>query len=236
MGIIRDVLNDQIEQKGKQKSYDTTGTILEYNNATNTATVKFRNPHGEGTFRRENVPIANTLGGLCGSGIRPGQECSIAFRSNNVYAPVITGILTNYYQEKTSADQGAYIVDEMIINVQIPEEITPMTADWIDSDNANVQKYINDYSRYANRDVNTCVYDMTRNIDKYSDREQGITNLNTKSTVKLKENGDIDIFVANNVGIRVSPKDNSISMYGKFKVNGQEIDLGKILNDMVDKE
>lgn len=236
MGIIKDKLNEQIDQKGKQKSYDTTGTILAYNNVTNTATVRFRNPHGEGTFRRENVPVVNTLGGLCGSGIYPGQQCSISFRSNNVHAPVITGILTNYYNEKTSADQGAYLVDETITLVQKPEEILPMSAGWLDEDNDNPYKYINDYSRYADKDINIDVYNMIRSIDKYSDKEQGITNLSTKSTVKLKENGDIDIFVANNIGIRISPKDKSISLHGKFKINGKEIDLEKILNDMVSKE
>lgn len=236
MGIIKDKLNEQIDQKGKLQFNDTTGTILAYNEITNTATVRFKNPNGEGTFRRENVPIANSLGGLCGSGIQVGQQCSISFRANNVYAPVITGVLTNFYQEKTSKDQGACLVDESILSVEKPTTILPMSAEWLDEDNQDPTKYLNAYSNYADDNVDTKIYNLIRTLDKYSNKEQGITNLSTKSTVKLKENGDIDIFVANNIGIRVSPKDNSISLYGKLKINGKVIDLEQILNDMLSKE
>lgn len=236
MGIIKDKLNEQIDQKSKLQFSDTTGTILEYNEITNTATVRFNNPNGEGTFRRENVPIANSLGGLCGSGIAPGLQCSISFRSNNVYAPVITGLLTNFYQEKTAKDQGAYLVDEDILFAEKPDVILPMSAEWLDEDNEDINKYINAYSNYINQDVDTETYNLIRALDRYSNKEQGVTNLHTKSTVKLKENGDIDIFVANNVGIRISPKDGSINIHGKLKVNGKTIDFEKIFNDMLNKE
>ena len=51
-------------------------------------------------------------------------------------------------------------------------------------------------------------------MDKYTAEESGMTNLDTKSTVKLRENGDIDIFVSHNVGIRISNTDHKIYMYG----------------------
>ena len=41
-----------------------------------------------------------------------------------------------------------------------------------------------------------------------------MTNLDTRSTIKLRENGDIDIFVSHNVGIRISNTDHKIYMYG----------------------
>ena len=40
---------------------------------------------------------------------------------------------------------------------------------------------------------------------------------------KFKDNGDIDIFVNNNTGIRISPNSKSIEVYGSFKINGKEI-------------
>ena len=51
----------------------------------------------------------------------------------------------------------------------------------------------------------------------------GITNIKNNSTVKFKDNGDIDIFVNNNTGIRISPNYKSIEVYGNFKINGKEI-------------
>lgn len=235
MGIIKDKLNEQIEQSNKTQSKETTGVIVQYNDITNTATIKFRQPNGEGTIRRDNVPIANSLGGLTGSAIRPGQKCTISFRHGNLHAPIITGMITNYYNEKTNTDQGACLID-LDINCVTKPVITPMIEQWIEEDNTYLWKYINHESNYIETDINNKVYDIVRNIDKYTKKEQGITNLDTKSTIRLKENGDIDIFVSNNVGIRISPKTQTIGLYGSLQINGKEIDLSKLLNDMSDKE
>ena len=235
MGIIKNKLSEQIEQANKSQSKETTGVILRYNDITNTATIKFNNPNGEGTFKRDNVPVVNSLGGLSGAGIRVGQTCSISFRNGNAHAPVITGILNGYYNEKTNTDQGACLVDLEIISVTKPN-ITPMTEQWLEEDNQYLSKYVNHFSTFAETDVSGKVYDIIRSIDKYTQKEQGITNLDTKSTIRLKENGDIDIFVSNNIGIRISPKTQTIGFYGSIQVNGKEINLDKLLNDIEDKE
>ena len=62
-------------------------------------------------------------------------------------------------------------------------------------------------------------------IDKYKSSEDGITNIKNNSTLKFKDNGDIDIFVNNNTGIRISPNSKSIEIYGSFKINGKEIEM-----------
>ena len=234
-GIIQNKLNEQIEQSDRVQSKETTGVILQYNDITNTATIRFRHPSGEGTFKRDNVPITNSLGGLCGSAIRPGQKCTVSFRHGNVHAPIVTGIITNYYNEKCNTDQGACLVD-LDINCITKPEITPMVNQWTEEENQNLWKYINHYSCFAETDINNKIYDIIRGIDKYTQKEQGITNLDTKSTIRLKENGDIDIFVSNNVGVRISPKNQTIGLYGSLQVNGKEIDLSKLLNDISDKE
>ena len=137
-----------------------------------------------------------------------------------MYAPVITGVLTNNYMIKTNTDQGAFIIDSDILNVSEPENITPMVESWIDNSD-NTEKYNTELQDYTSTDVSASVYDIINELDKYSDGEQGITNLDTKSTVKLKENGDIDIFVSNSVGIRISKSEHKIYLYG----------LGLYLND-----
>ena len=62
-------------------------------------------------------------------------------------------------------------------------------------------------------------------IDKYKSSEDGITNIKNNSTLKFKDNGDSDIFVNNNTGIRISPNSKSIEIYGSFKINGKEIEM-----------
>ena len=236
MGIIKDKLNQQICENNRQQFNDTTATIIEYDIVNNTAKIRYLNPNGEGFLYRDNVSIANTLGGVTGSGIYPGQTCAITFIKNNIYNPIITGLTSSNYALKTCTDQGAYIVDSSVLSVTKPEQITPMVNNWIEETNTDSAKYNNDLGDYTQRDSSELIHEILNTLDKYKNTEQGITNLSTKSTVKLKENGDIDIFVANNVGIRISPENKTINLYGILQVNNQTIDLSKIINDTTNKE
>lgn len=235
MGIIKDTLNKQIQNNNLLQFNDTTATIIEYNMIFNTAKIRYNNPNGEGVLYRDNVRIANALGGVTGAGIYAGQTCTITFIKNNIYNPVITGLNTNNYSSKTCSDQGAYIVDSNILSYTKPN-ITPMIESWIEEDNTNANKYNNDLGNYKDINSSKNIHKILNTLDKYTETEQGITSLKTKSTIKFKDNGDIDIFVANNIGIRISPSDKSINICGTIKVNGQNIDLSKIITDITNKE
>ena len=76
---------------------------------------------------------------------------------------------------------------------------------------------------YISKDKNWYTGKMLMEIDKYKASEDGITNIKNNSTVKFKDNGDIDIFVDNNTGIRISPNSKSIELYGTFKINGKVV-------------
>ena len=229
MSIIKNAIKKEVNNNTRQQYNNTTATILEYNPTLNTATIEFNNPNGEGTIYREKVPIANTLGGITGSGLYPGQPCAITFLRNNIYSPMITGVINSFYNSKTCSDQGAYVID--VPSTEKPQGITPMINSWLDENSTNKLKYNNHFKNYTDIDATESVFNLINALDKYKTTEQGITNLKTKSTVKLKENGDIDIFISNNIGVRISKADNSINLYGKIKINGQEIDLSKISNE-----
>lgn len=230
MSIIKNALKKEIGKERLQQFSDTTATILEYDIVSNTATIRFMNPNGEGIMTRKNVHVSNTMGGVTGAGLYPGQLCNISFIKNNIYNPVITGMITNNYKLKTCSDEGAFLVDNNIFEVQKSEKITPMIESWIDKENENSKKYINDLGDYANIDAFYEANNISHFIDRYNTQEQGITHLDTKSTIKLKENGDIDVFVANNIGIRISPKDKSVNIYGTIKVNSRIIEFDNDTN------
>lgn len=236
MGIIKDVLKEQIQDNRRQQYSNTTATIIEYNMIMNTARIRYANPNGDGYLFRDNVKVSNTLGGVTGSGFYPGQTCTISFVGNNIHAPIITGLTSNNYSSKTNSDQGAYIVDTDIPNYEKPDNIVPMVNNWIEESNVNKNKYNNDLGNYLETDTSLLIHEILSTLDKYKETEQGITSLSTKSTIKFKDNGDIDIFVANNIGIRISTTDNSINLYGTIKINGKKIDLSQISNDILNKE
>lgn len=214
MGAINKSLQNKINSNNLTRFSETTGTILAYDRTTETCKVKYPNPHGEGFIYRGNVDIVNTNGGMSTDGIFPGQKCSISFINDNLYTPVIVGIQNCYYAERNCTDQGAYLADDDIWKVGTPENIIAMNLDWINSDNADLSKYENNSARYTNVDVNERSLELMTTLDKYSDSEIGMTNLITKSTIKLRENGDIDIFTSANTGMRICDNTGNIKFYG----------------------
>lgn len=215
MGIIKNTIKKQIDVNNTQKYFSSTATIESYDPVTNTAAITFKNPNGDGTLFRKNVPIADTLGGINGYNLKPNDKCSIDFRGGNVFMPIITGVVKTFYREKINTNQGACLVDEYLYDVKEPEDISPMCNDWIDEDNFNDSKYNDESAQYMySEDENEEYNKIIRDINHYSNDEQGITHIDNHSTVKIKENGDIEMFVDNNIGLRISKKMQKIYVYG----------------------
>lgn len=227
MGIIGDKLQQKIENNNNIRYSDTVAEITEYDNIKNTASVKFVNPNNGSIMTADNIAVKINMGGLSQAALKIGQKCWISFIGNNLLCPVITNLCDdqyydNIYSKKTNSDQGAYIVDSNINNIDINSiKITPMINDYFnDSVSSRYSLITKDYTdTEAIQEVRKIIME----IDKYKTSEDGITNIKNNSTVKFKDNGDIDIFVNNNTGIRISPNSKSIEVYGSFKINGKEI-------------
>lgn len=227
MGIIGDKLQQKIENNNNIRYSDTVAEITEYDNIKNIASVKFANPNNGSIMTADNIAVKINMGGLSQAALKIGQKCWISFIGNNLLCPVITNLCDdqyydNIYSKKTNSDQGAYIVDSNINNIDINSiKITPMTDDYFnDSVSSRYSLITKDYTdTEAIQEVRKIIME----IDKYKTSEDGITNIKNNSTVKFKDNGDIDIFVNNNTGIRISPNSKSIEVYGSFKINGKEI-------------
>lgn len=229
MGQIKNIIQKQIATTDKQKFFPTSATILDYDRLYNTATIRFLNPNGDGYMVRRNVPVSSNLGTLSNNSIITSHECIISFINGNIFSPIIIGPTTSTYPFKEMSDQGSYLVDESIRQTDVPTTITPMYKDWIDDD-VPYGTYDNDLCPYKDLDIKNELYDALTNLNHYSDTETGLTHLATHSGIKLKDNGDIDVFVSDNVGIRISKETHKIYLYGfDVNING-EIDLMEIVN------
>lgn len=220
MGIIKQTLKKQIDNDNLTRLYETIGTILSYDQVHNTCCVNYYNPATNELMYRDNVHVASTMGAIHTSCLLEGQKCVLAFLNGNIYNPILTGIINNFYAFKRNPDQGAYLVDSYISNIEEPNNISPMLNDYILDDNISYQSDLYDYSDI---DIDKECNHLISNLDKYNKHEHGITNLDTGATIKLKSNGDIDIFIDNNTGISISSSDNSINLYGNVKINGKNI-------------
>lgn len=221
--IVGKKIKEKIDKAQIQQYGEVTGVILDYDKLSNTATIRYPNPHGGGYLYREHASVTTSLGGITSDAIRPGQKCSISFINNNIRAPRVTGITDSLYLDKTNTDQGAYLVDRATLTVEKRNGL-PMIDNWFDDSNENTGKYSTDYNDYTDTDVSGEVYNIINGIDKYKQDESGVTNLRHKTNVKHTENGDIEIFVSNNVGVRISTTDHKIYFYGKgIYLNDKEL-------------
>ena len=228
MGAIKDGINKQIDKYNKSQFGNTTGTILSYDKSTNTCTVKYPNPNGVGDITRKNVMITDNTGGIVTGADHTGKKCSISFIANNAYAPVIGGIYDNNYHNRITSDQGSFIANDEVYKVGTPEHIIAMNTDWIDDKNKSLDKYQNDITNYADIDADQEAMELISSINRYGENEVGINNIYNNSTIKLKDNGDIDIFTENNTGIRICKS-------GNIKIYGKDIEFTNATNETTDK-
>lgn len=232
MGIIGNKLQQKIDNNNNIRYGDTVAEITYYDNIKNTASIRFASPNNGSIMTADNIAVKINMGGLSQAALEIGQKCWISFIGNNLLCPVITNLCDdqyydNVYSKKTNSDQGAYIINSNINNIDIDSiNVSPMINDYFNDSVSD--KYFLITKDYTDTEAIQEVRKMIIEIDKYKTSEDGITNIKNNSTIKFKDNGDIDIFVNNNTGIRISPNSKSIELYGNFKINGKEINVGDL--------
>lgn len=215
MGLIRDTLKKEIDVSSNQKYISGTAEIVEYNEVSNTASINYTNPFNGTKMYRANAPILMSTHGFFGYNIMPGDTVSVTFSNGNIHSPMITGIIGSDYTNMNTSNSGSCIISDKTQRATLPEDFTPMSNDWFDFDNQNPDKYINQYSmQYYDNDCFATVCEIARKITYHSDGDQGVTSVINGSTVTIRENGDIEMFVSNNVGMRISRADQKIYLYG----------------------
>lgn len=227
MGIIGNKLQEKIENNINIRYGDTIAEITYYDNIKNTASIRFANPNNGSIMTADNIAVRINAGGFSQAALEIGQKCWVSFIANSLLCPVITNLCDdqyydNIYSKKTNSDQGAYIINSQINNIDINSiEVTPMINDYFNDSPAT--KYLLITENYTDIEAVQVIRKLIMEINKYKSTEDGITNIKNNSTIKFKDNGDIDIFVSNNTGIRISPNSKSIEVYGSFKINGKEV-------------
>ena len=228
MSKIKDALNKQIDRNNKIQYGNTTGTILKYDETTNTCKIRYSNPSGEGDIFKDNVKISQNTGSITTGVNYTGKRCNVQIINGDIYSPVVTGIFDTDYQIKTNSDQGAYIASDEVFKTGTTEHVIAMNQFWIDDKNENVSKYQNELTNYSDIDPDTQAIELLSSLERYEKEESGITNIFNKSTLKFKKNGDIDLFTGNNTGIR-------ICRTGNIKFYGTDIEFTNSKTETTDK-
>ena len=228
MGIIRDKLNEQINNYNNVKYGDTIAVIDEFNHITNTANIHFNDPNSGIVHYAKNISYKVQQGGVATAAPTIGTKCWISFLSNNLLTPVITALCDDYYHKnsyskKVNTNSGAYISSYEVLQTNTEIETTPMINDYY----VNIEKKY--FEEYSNVDIIKQTQQQIMESDKYKATENGVTDVITKSTFKIDEDGNINIFVTNNTGIKICPTTGSIELYGQLRING--VDINNVVNN-----
>lgn len=229
MGLLKDSIKGQINTAQSQDFEQAEATIVEWDDITEVAKIKFWNPQTGGFEYRNNVRVSNSNGGVSSSAFKIGQLVNIQFASKNMHCPIITGTKENYYSNRSNSDQGAYLPNDEVYKVGTTEHLIAMNLDWINEDNMQEDKYNNEVTDFKDQDVDFETTDMLTRLNRFDKDEVGITNMQTHSTVRLKDNGDIDIFSAYNTGMRITAG-------GIIKMYCQDIEYSNMSGELDDTD
>jgi hypothetical protein len=232
MSDLKKTIQKKILEPYNNNIFDTIlAKVTAYDNLKNRATITFNDPKNTGAITLENVPVQLGSGGFHSAGPFPGDQVWVTFANKSLLQPKIVSLADERYQINTRnklqhKKQGSYLTDRIsnindYNNNNDFSDINPMYKKWLDIGNTDTGKYMD----YNSEPIAELINSMM-NVSYYDTAEPGITHPNNSSTIKIRNNGVIDIFVATNQGIRIDPSNSTINIYGlKENHNVNELDI-----------
>lgn len=240
MASLKEQIIENVVKPLNNSSFGTLkGTVVNFDNYRNRADVEIQSPNGIGNMVLEKVPVCISNTGVKSNALLQGDYVWVTFLNGSPLLPKIIGIADEAYEVNTRESlrhirQGSLMVDT--VNLSSNVEITPLSETLLDEDNDSYNKHIS----YINFDVYEKASKFAQDIGYYGEEEIGITNPSNNSTVKVNDDGSIDIFSGTNHGIRVNPNTNEIIINSNkdiiincsnLKINGTIKVNGEIIND-----
>jgi hypothetical protein len=220
MSDLKKSIIEKVIKPYNDNTFDTViAEIVEYDNLKNKATIKFQDPKNSGIIRLDNVPVQLGSGGVHSAGPFVGDQVWVNFVNKSLLHPKIVALADERYNLKTRkrfqhTRKGSYLPEQMNCYAQYNpdvsfDDICPLCDDWFDLSNTNVGKY----AAHTADPLDDLMKKMT-NTSNYNTDEPGITHPQNSSTIKIRNNGAIDLFVATNQGVRIDPNTKTISIFG----------------------
>lgn len=217
MASLNKAIKNVIDPTQKEASGMVVAQVVFYDNATNKADVKYDDASSGGVVSLTGVPVEIPSLGVASSGPFPGDQVYVCFLNNNPLLPRIIGRADGdykYYSRKLyeHSRSGAQLstsyggVTSGLLESFTKNSPTPSYLNWISVGGKKTKARniaLNTFSSSA-------FEDQSANFSNYELAEVGLTHPGTASTVKLYNNGVIDVFADNDLGMRVDPSLSSL--------------------------
>lgn len=212
MASLNKAIKNVIEPTQKEAVGMVVAQIIFYDNTTNRADVKYDDPSSGGVVTLTGVQVEIPSLGVASSGPFPGDQVYVCFLNNNPTLPRIIGRADGdykYYSRKLyehsragsqlSTSYGS--VTSSLVDAFTGSSPTPSYLNWISVGSKSTKARniaINTFSASA-------FEEQSAEFDNYELAEVGLTHPGTASTMKLYNNGVIDVFAVDDLGMRVDP-------------------------------
>ena len=212
MASLNKAIKNVIEPTQKEAVGMVVAQIIFYDNTTNRADVKYDDPSSGGVVTLTGVQVEIPSLGVASSGPFPGDQVYVCFLNNNPTLPRIIGRADGdykYYSRKLyehsragsqlSTSYGS--VTSSLVDAFTGSRPTPSYLNWISVGSKSTKARniaINTFSASA-------FEEQSAEFANYELAEVGLTHPGTASTMKLYNNGVIDVFAVDDLGMRVDP-------------------------------
>lgn len=195
----------------KTKLTNATGQVVSYNETHNLADIYIPSIIDGNGLSLKEVPVQIAGIGLHQSSLKRGDSVYVQFNNGSVFQPKILGKADELYATHTKTAETHLRKGELQVSQILEEgEITSSSSTWIDSENSSVFKY----ESYRNTSAIANVSFKMIDKGQFNNQDVGLYNPVSSSIMKVKDDGEIDIFVATNIGIRINPTTKVIEILG----------------------
>jgi hypothetical protein len=202
---LSDRIKKEIVQPAlKEVPFCVTGKIKKYNKKSNTASIRFLNPYTREveTYHNLMVPIGSSS--ISFAGPFKDDEVLVGFTGVDCQGPRIISVINSFFAlnqreiKQKHIDQGTYLPDTLLVGDEEVDINSNQTFDIFDAYSSNektIRKLIDPDEEFKYMDSNLPYFDTS---------ELGMTHPMNKSTIKIKDDGNIDIFTYVDNGIRIN--------------------------------
>lgn len=218
------LINKVVKPHTSQMFSNSIGKVISYDEKHNRADVLVSS---SGSFTTlEGVPLQLSGRGIMTSKLQIDDLVYIQYNNGSVFQPKIVGFADEDYSNKTR-EKSKHLRKGSLLSTfkERDDELKPRVKSRIDNNSDSFKHF-----EYRELSAVDTLVDKVENIGYFNNQELGLFHPILSSLVKLKDNGDIDIFTGTNVGIRVNRKERTIEFFGD---NSTICDNWKVLSSYV---
>ena len=211
--MLRDkILNNVVKKYDSDKYSSTTGVVTKYYKDENSVDVSIKSK-GTKNLVLECIPLPIFARGVHSIPPKIGAVVLVTFTNNSVLQGKVVAIIDNGYkyssrQTYSHIESGAYNCNIDFSKLKSGYNFKSLSEYTIDKKNDDSFKYFN----YVKRNPIEEFVNSVSKLNQFQENDLGFIHPYNKSIVKIKDDGSIEIYTKNDLGIKIDPSNRMIEL------------------------